>query len=58
MSLMSGPVTARWFNPVTGGYSQIGSALSNSGIRQFVTPGENGTYANDWVLVLDTAASH
>ncbi|MCX8036984.1 MAG: glycoside hydrolase family 140 protein [Candidatus Sumerlaeia bacterium] len=55
MSRLSGPAFARWYNPTTGAYSDIaGSPLPNSRSRNFTTPGDNGTGANDWVLVLET----
>jgi hypothetical protein len=28
--------------------------MPNSGSRDFTTPGDNGTGANDWVLVLES----
>ena len=50
----SGPVAARWFNPVSGRFVQVaGSPLTNRGLHKFRTPGDNGTQANDWVLVLE-----
>lgn len=57
MARLSGPAIARWYNPTNGSYTAIeGSSLANSGSREFRTPGDNGTGANDWVLVLETAA--
>lgn len=45
---------ARWFNPTDGKYRAIdGSPFANRGLRDFATPGDNGTGANDWVLVLE-----
>ena len=55
MSMMGGPTRARWFNPASGVYTAIGNGLSNAGTRSFTTPGDNGTGASDWVLVLTTA---
>jgi len=44
---------AKWFNPATGMYTKIpGSPFANKGSREFTTPGDNGTGAHDWVLVL------
>jgi len=55
MARLSGPAVARWYNPTNGTYAPIdGAALTNSGSREFTTPGDNGTGANDWVLVLQT----
>jgi hypothetical protein len=54
MSRLSGKVRARWFNPVSGSYSEIaGSPFANSGSMDFSTPGDNGTGMNDWVLILE-----
>jgi hypothetical protein len=53
MAAMNSPARARWFNPTTGAYVEIGTELANTGSRLFTTPGDNGTGANDWVLVLD-----
>ena len=58
MSIMSGPATARWFNPATGEYTAIDPSLPNAGLRLFSTPGNNGTGTNDWVLVLEAIAKH
>lgn len=55
---LAGSTTARWFNPTTGVYTTIsGSPFGNSGNQPFTTPGNNGTGTNDWVLVLEAAAS-
>jgi hypothetical protein len=53
MSALSGPVRARWWNPTTATYTAIGTGLPNVAPRGFTTPGNNGTGANDWILVLD-----
>ena len=55
MTAMSGSTRARWFNPTNGAYAIVGTGLSNTGLRPFTTPGDNGTGASDWVLVLDVA---
>ncbi len=56
MARLGGPANARWYNPTNGTYASIaGSPFANSGSRNFTTPGDNGTGANDWVLVLETA---
>jgi hypothetical protein len=52
LSRLSGPAKARWFNPVTGLYSEIGS-VPNEGTRRFRSPGDNGTGREDWVLVIE-----
>lgn len=58
MTSLSGAANARWYNPTSGKFSGIaGSPLANSGSREFTTPGDNGTGANDWVLVLETRAA-
>jgi hypothetical protein len=59
MSRMSGPAIARWFDPVAGLFIDIsGSALPNSGLVEFTTPGDNedGPGSDDWVLVLEASA--
>ena len=53
LSALSGPVRARWWNPTTGASTTIAAGLPNTGPRAFTTPGNNGTGANDWVLLLD-----
>jgi Putative collagen-binding domain of a collagenase len=50
---MAGPTRARWFNPTNGVYQDIGAGYTNGGRRAFRSPGNNGSGANDWVLVLD-----
>lgn len=58
MARLSGPANARWYNPTDGTYRLIaGSPLASSDSRDFATPGDNGTGANDWVLVLETLKS-
>jgi hypothetical protein len=59
MSRMSGPAIARWFDPVAGIFIDIsGSALPNSGLVEFTTPGDNedGPGSDDWVLVLEASS--
>ena len=59
MSRFSGEMSARWFNPASGSYSQIaGSPFANSGSMDFSTPGDNGTGMNDWVLILEAKFIH
>jgi len=61
MARFSGPVTAQWFNPVTGAYTAFGT-FGNVGTQQF-TPISLGSHnetnwyggnetSSDWVLVL------
>lgn len=54
-SVLSSGFRARWFNPITGAYTVISTSLANSGTATFTPPGNNGSGATDWVLVLDTA---
>jgi hypothetical protein len=55
MSQLSGPVTARWYDPSAGTFTQIaGSPVLNTGLADFVTPGPNANGDEDWVLVLET----
>jgi len=55
---MAGPSRARWWNPTTGGYTNItGGAYTLAktiAAQPFTTPGNNGSGTNDWMLVLDT----
>jgi Protein of unknown function (DUF4038)/Putative collagen-binding domain of a collagenase len=54
MSKVSGPATARWFDPSNGTYTAIaGSPFANSGSRHFTPPGKNHDGDGDWVLVLE-----
>jgi hypothetical protein len=53
MGAMGGPARARWFDPTSGTYTDIGTGLANTGSRSFTTPGNNGAGAKDWVLLLD-----
>ncbi|MDH7568275.1 MAG: DUF4038 domain-containing protein [Armatimonadota bacterium] len=57
MEKLSGEADARWYNPTQGVFTPVaGSPLPNRGERPFTTPGDNGTGANDWVLVLQARA--
>ena len=51
VTVLSGPATARWFNPATGGFVPIGP-VPNTSPRLFTTPGDNGSGLNDWMLVV------
>jgi hypothetical protein len=47
-------VTARWYNPTNGRFIEAeGSPYANRAARRLRTPGDNGTGASDWVLILD-----
>ena len=45
-------VSASWFNPRNGSYTEIGE-FENNGVKTFNPPGEEKE-GNDWVLVLDS----
>ena len=53
MAALSGPARARWFDPTSAAYTDIGTGLTNTGTRVFTIPGNNSAGAADWVLVLD-----
>jgi hypothetical protein len=54
MSQLAGQVQGRWYNPTNGTYTDVpGLPFANTGNRTFTTPGNNGTGANDWALVLE-----
>jgi len=58
MTKLSGPATARWFDPSNGTYRSIsGSPLSNARTMTFTTPGNNGDGDSDWVLVLEASTA-
>jgi uncharacterized protein DUF4038/collagenase-like protein with putative collagen-binding domain len=53
MTKLSGPVTARWFDPANGTDTAVSdSPFANTGTRQFTPPGNNSAGDGDWVLVL------
>jgi hypothetical protein len=55
MSQLSGPAVSRWFDPSSGGFSNIaGSPFTNSGTQLFTPPGNNADGDGGWVLVLET----
>ncbi|HET6150144.1 MAG TPA: putative collagen-binding domain-containing protein, partial [Polyangia bacterium] len=55
LSRMSGPVTARWFDPTNGIYSTVsGSPFANTGARVFRPTGSNSSGDPDWVLLLES----
>jgi hypothetical protein len=51
LSVLSGPATARWYDPSTGAWQPIGP-VSNDGRRWFTTPAAPASADNDWVLVV------
>jgi hypothetical protein len=55
LSVMTGPVRARWFDPATGNYLAIseGYELDNTGTLSVRTPGSREDATDDWLLVLD-----
>ena len=54
MSQLSGPATARWYDPVVGTFTSIaGSPFTNTGSRDFTTPGTHADGDEDWVLILE-----
>jgi hypothetical protein len=54
MRKLNGPVTGKWYDPTVGTFTTIpGSPLTNSGSRNFTTPGNNAGGDEDWVLVLE-----
>src|SRR5262249_39115641 len=55
MTAMRGQSRARWFNPTTAVFTEIGTSLPNTGPMSFTTPGDNGTAKNDWVLLVTPA---
>jgi hypothetical protein len=55
MTQLSGPATARWYDPSRGTYTAIaGSPLKNMKEHAFTPPGNNSDGDGDWVLVLET----
>jgi hypothetical protein len=55
LSGFAAPVRARWYNPVNGNTFEVtGSPFENRDTRRFLVPGDNGSGADDWVLILDT----
>jgi len=54
MSQLAGPANARWYNPTSGAFTAVsGGPFTNSGSHVFTTPGDNGTGANDWALLIE-----
>jgi hypothetical protein len=57
MGAMSGPSQARWFDPTSAAYTNIGTGLPNTGTHVFTPPGNNSMGQGDWVLRIDTGTS-
>jgi hypothetical protein len=56
MTKLSGPVTARWFDPSRNTYTEIaGAPFANTGTRTFRPASNNGDGNGDWVLILSVA---
>ena len=53
MTVMNDHVVARWYDPTSGKYTNIGGSLGNKGTHEFTPPGPNSTGQADWVLVLE-----
>jgi hypothetical protein len=55
MTRMSGPTTARWYDPASGTFQSIlGSPFPNVGTRDFSPPGPNSDGDGDWALLLES----
>jgi hypothetical protein len=50
VSAFPAPLTARWFDPVRGSYTEVGGRIANTGSHRFEPPWEG-----DWVLLLRSA---
>ncbi len=46
LAKMSGPVTAKWFDPTNGGYTTIGT-FANTGTHQFTSPSAHSDGSDD-----------
>jgi len=58
LGAFASPVRARWYNPTNGrAFEVTGSPFENRATRRFLSPGDNASGADDWVLILD-ARSH
>jgi Protein of unknown function (DUF4038)/Putative collagen-binding domain of a collagenase len=56
MSKLSGTVTARWYDPTVGRFTDIsGSPFANARSHNFTTPGTNAGGDGDWVLLLEAS---
>jgi hypothetical protein len=54
LAQLSGPGTARWYDPVSGNPVGTAQNINNSGSTNFSTPGNNAGGDSDWVLILKT----
>ena len=55
LARLSGPATARWFDPTSGGLKAVeGSPFPGAGSRDFTPPSKNAAGESDWVLLLET----
>lgn len=55
LARLSGPVTARWYDPTAGSFRAIdGSPFANGSSQSFSTPGTHADGGSDWVLVLES----
>jgi hypothetical protein len=58
LATMSGPTTARWYDPTDGSLVAIeGSPFANTGPLAFAPPGANADGDADWVLVLEATVT-
>ncbi len=55
LSALSGPATARWYDPAGGGWIPAGR-VPGGGRRWFTTPGRRPGELDDWALVITRAA--
>jgi len=54
LSKFNNPVSARWFDPTSGGYVKIaGSPFDNSGKRELTPPGKNKGGDSDFIFILE-----
>jgi Protein of unknown function (DUF4038)/Putative collagen-binding domain of a collagenase len=54
LSKMAGLITARWYDPTSGGYETISDfPFANAGAQIFTPPRNNSAGDGDWVLVLE-----
>ncbi len=58
MTQLNAPPMAQWFDPSSGGFTNIaGSPFANSGPQTFTPPASNADGDGDWVLVLEAPDS-
>lgn len=56
LAQLSGAATAEWYDPSTGEVSGGALDVASTGTRVFTPPGNNAAGANDWALLIATAA--